>query len=547
VLAAGIVLLITGRAVTAQSAGAGGQQRRTALEAIVKRPLPLRDGIGIAHETVTTSSPRAQAYYDQGLAYLHSYVWIEAARSFNQALALDQNLAMAYMGLSYALGELGLSERSRDASHEASTLANRTTSRERLRIDLREKQLAANARPGDPLLLAEYEKRLELAIAEYPKDVEILLLRGQAMEPRHDAHGMNSGSASLPYYERALAVQPASFATHHYLTHAYENLGRMDRALEHAAVYARMAAVIPHAHHMYGHVLRRVERTMDAIAEFRRADQLEVAYLQAENIPPEYDWHYQHNLDLLATSYEYVGQMQSAEAVLRRSFELPSTLVSEKVNETAWPMFLLARGRADEALAASRALKGRSDPLDRALGHLVASRILMTLDRSDAAVTEGDAALALMRSIGQIGGVLVPELQVTQGELLVRSGQAEKGRALLREGLVKVRARSGPDAWAQSLFSLERVFRVARDLGDWTLATEVTQEMRELEPAYGGSHYSAAQIADHNGDRAGARQEFAKAIEAWRSADPGFPDLADARQRLDALSGPGASRPRGMR
>src|SRR5258705_986939 len=33
---------------------------------------------------------------------LHSYVWIEAARSFNQALRLDPNLAMAYVGLSRA-------------------------------------------------------------------------------------------------------------------------------------------------------------------------------------------------------------------------------------------------------------------------------------------------------------------------------------------------------------------------------------------------------------------------------------------------------------
>ena len=28
------------------------------------------------------SSKEAQAFYDQGLAYLHSYIWIEAARSF---------------------------------------------------------------------------------------------------------------------------------------------------------------------------------------------------------------------------------------------------------------------------------------------------------------------------------------------------------------------------------------------------------------------------------------------------------------------------------
>ena len=51
-----------------------------------QRPVPIRTGIGIAHDAVSTKSKEAQAFYDQGLAYLHSYVWLEAARSFNQAL-----------------------------------------------------------------------------------------------------------------------------------------------------------------------------------------------------------------------------------------------------------------------------------------------------------------------------------------------------------------------------------------------------------------------------------------------------------------------------
>ena len=58
----------------------GAHERIRVPEEILERPLPLRDGIGKAHEDVTTISKDAQAYYDQGLAYLHSYVWIEAAR-----------------------------------------------------------------------------------------------------------------------------------------------------------------------------------------------------------------------------------------------------------------------------------------------------------------------------------------------------------------------------------------------------------------------------------------------------------------------------------
>ena len=75
-------------------------------------------------------------------------------------------------------------------------------------------------------------------------------------------------------------------------------------------------------------------------------------------MPVEYDWHYQHNLDLLATSYQYVGQMAKAEALFKTSFAIPSSLVVQEFNKREWPVFLLARGRAKEALDAANVLAG---------------------------------------------------------------------------------------------------------------------------------------------------------------------------------------------
>src|SRR6266566_2787840 len=71
----------------------------TAQHEILERPLPLRRDIGNLHEKMTTSSAEAQAFYDQGLNYLASYVWIEAARSFHQALRLDPSSSAPYVGL----------------------------------------------------------------------------------------------------------------------------------------------------------------------------------------------------------------------------------------------------------------------------------------------------------------------------------------------------------------------------------------------------------------------------------------------------------------
>ena len=53
-------------------------------QALLERPVTLRHNIGTAHDDAGTKSKEAQAFYDQGLAYLNSYAWIEAARSFHE-------------------------------------------------------------------------------------------------------------------------------------------------------------------------------------------------------------------------------------------------------------------------------------------------------------------------------------------------------------------------------------------------------------------------------------------------------------------------------
>ena len=344
---------------------------------------------------------------------------------------------------------------------------------------------------------------------------------------------MQAGSASVAYYERALAQAPDYFATHHYLAHAYENIGRTDRALEHAAAFARLAPVIPHAHHMHGHVLRRVGRMKEAIDEFRKADDLGSAYLASEKIPAEYDWHYRHNLDLLGTSYQYAGQVHAAEAVLRRAFDVPaSSRTADELNRREWPLFLLARGRSKEALEAARALTRHPQPLVQALGDILATRSFTALRQPQEAAEAGNRALRQMRAIGASGGILVPDFELAQGEHLLRSGQTETARTMLRGAAAKLRAQSGPDAWVQTLFALEAVARAARDSGDWTLAAEMADEMRRQDAEYAGTRYAQALVADQRGQRDAAREAFRETVRRWESADPDFPELADARRRL---------------
>src|SRR5258707_15837325 len=49
---------------------------------------------------VSTVSPECQAFFDQGLGYFYSYVYMEAARSFETATLYDPHCAIAFWGMS---------------------------------------------------------------------------------------------------------------------------------------------------------------------------------------------------------------------------------------------------------------------------------------------------------------------------------------------------------------------------------------------------------------------------------------------------------------
>src|SRR5688572_1463386 len=252
---------------------------------LLSRPVPLRTGIGSAHDTVATNSRDAQAFYDQGLAYLHSFVWMEAARSFNQALRIDPALAMAHVGLSVALNELNAPAKAQAAIERARALSSGASEHDRIHIDARALQMTAETSQQSAALTA-YRSALDAALQKFPADVELWLLRGVAQSPDPADRGQGSVEASGPFFEKALALSPNHFAAEHYLTHARENGRRAGEALGHAAAYAKLAPGVPHALHMHGHVLRQLGRVGEAVAAFEAAERVQAAYLQAEKIPP---------------------------------------------------------------------------------------------------------------------------------------------------------------------------------------------------------------------------------------------------------------------
>jgi tetratricopeptide (TPR) repeat protein len=517
-----------GQPALAQSdADSGPEKIGWVPRAILERPVPARQGIGNLHEKVTTSSPQAQAFYDQGLDYLYGYDWIEAARSFNQALRLDPNLAIAYLRLSEVYAQLQDNSAARIACNKAQSLSGKVSERERAQIQIRADHLDYIEDPDSEQKYVAWRKAISDALTANLTDWGLWVLLGSAI-------GDGEGVESVADYETALAFSPHNSAAHHILAHTFEHLGQTQQALAQAYAYVRLAPSIPHAHHMVGHELRRLGRTVEAIAEFRKADELENSYYHTENIPGRYDWHHSHNLILLAMCYEALGQMKAAEQLLHEAFSLPAYTDTAEYYRHEWPDFLLDRGRPEDSLKAAQELIESTSPAGRLAGHEAAGRALIALHRSDEARKELESA---ERETERLPAHLSSELPsgILSGEILLHDQKQSEADAVFKKVEADLRAMPGADTWNLALFQLEFIAEVARQSGDWNLAEFTARQMTEHDSSFAGGYYALGLAAEHSGDTASARRQFQMAEKLWGGADPDLPEFVHLREKLRGM------------
>ena len=503
---------------------------------VLELPISLRSNIGHVSDAVTTRNADAQTFYNQGVAYLHSYVWIDAARSFNQALRLDPDLALAHVGLFRVFLNIDDLPAAEEQVKKAEALQGPVTDRERGRIVASRKHLEALQDLPSEAKHDAYKRALEEALNHNLEDVELWLLRGNAEESAADGRGQRGGSGSIAFYEAAMARSPDNFAAHHYLIHSYEFIGRNDEAEKHGRRYAELASGIPHAHHMWGHDLRLVGKIGLAIEQFAMASQLEKDWYKADGLDASLDWHRPHNLDLLSRSLQHEGRMREAEQTIREAMQLKPTSRYAGYGKKMLPDYLIARGRNEEAVLAAGEMQKSKWPLARLEGHVLAGRALLAMNKADEARAELAAAeKEIPEASKDFSGVVSfdrftgDQLNELRGELQLHGDRGEDVRKqaneLLRKTADSLASHRGADALAE-LYLLEHIARIAREQEQWQLAHDTADLMMTFDPNYFGAHYAAALLATRDGNAAKQRQEMATARQLWSHADPDLRELA---------------------
>jgi tetratricopeptide (TPR) repeat protein len=89
--------------------------------------------------------------------------------------------------------------------------------------------------------------------------------------------------------------------------------------------------------------------------------------------------------------------------------------------------------------------------------------------------------------------------------------------------------------------SLDRAYLQAGDLekasGEFEKILDLTTGRFYFGDIYAKSFYMLGKIAEHQGDKTKALEYYGKFLDLWKDADPGIPEIEDARTRLAGLKG----------
>lgn len=295
-------------------------------------PARIMTGQGTVQFQITTSNPKAQEFFNQGIAQMHSFWATEAERSFRQAAELDPEAPMPWFGVAMVSGgdyrprfQLDLfadsfgrdprstPERARQAAEKAVELAkasSKITDPERMYIAA----VAARRLPAGKDPHEGYIGGLRAILAKYPGEVEAATFLALHLMRGYDLPSKNPRPGTMEAVEllrRLAKTYPDHPGVHHYIIHGWEGSTFAKDAWESCRRYAELVPNIPHALHMPGHIYAQTGRLADAVKAFSDAASNELGFIKADKLYST--GHHGHNVHFQSTALAFAGRYQEAK------------------------------------------------------------------------------------------------------------------------------------------------------------------------------------------------------------------------------------------
>jgi tetratricopeptide (TPR) repeat protein len=297
----------------------------------------LFDGLGTFHRKITTRSPLAQKYFDQGMRLLWAFNHDEATRSFAKAAKIDPSCASCYWGVALTLGPnynmpMMSSARGRvgwEALRKARSNARRATPVERALIAAVAKRYRgveevdpSNSKP----LLGAYVEAMRAVAAKYPNDLDVQTMYAEGLMNTNPWKLWNEDGTANPGTDQIVSTlrsvlekDPNHPGANHYYIHAVVASQHPDLAIRSAEVLNGMMPSAGHLEHMPAHILQRVGRYEEAAEANRKGAAADLAYIKATAPPDYYPMYLIHNFQFLGSAAGMEGRRAEAITALKKA------------------------------------------------------------------------------------------------------------------------------------------------------------------------------------------------------------------------------------
>lgn len=269
---------------------------------------------------VTTKSPEAQEFFNQGLGQLHGFWYFEAERSFRQAAAIDADCAMAYWGMAMANRENA--KRGKGFIEEAIKRKASASPREQAWIDALAGYFDNDKQKDDKQRRRQYVKALERIIHQYPDEIEAKAFLGLQIWQNSSAGMPIESHEAVDALLREVHAANPMHPAHHYRIHLWDG-EKPGRALKSASLCGQSAPGIAHMWHMPGHTYTKVKRYVDAVWQQEASARVDHAHMMRDRVMPDQIHNYAHNNDWLVENLGFIGRVRDAIELAKNLSELP--------------------------------------------------------------------------------------------------------------------------------------------------------------------------------------------------------------------------------
>ena len=517
-----------------------------AREGRAKSPEPLFDGLGSRSRHVTTASPEAQRFFDQGLKFLFAFNHDEAIRSFRQAAAFDPDCAMPWWGIAYACGphinnpavNEAHAHQGSEALAKARACARGASPVEQSLIDALTERYA-DPPPADRKGLDQaYARSMRAVWTKYPGDTDIGALYAEAlMDLRpwdlwtHDGQPQPGTDEVAKVLDDVLAKETDHSLALHLYIHLYEASPHPGKADSAANRLRNLQPGLAHLVHMPSHIDVRRGRWKEAEAANEKAIAVDEAYRKIRPTQGFYRMYMLHNHQMLAFAAVMRGESARAiRAVEAMIAAVPPDWARQNAvladGALALPLEVQMRfGRWDEVLAAPE--PDAIFPTARAFRHAARASALAATGKVVEARHELHAFLEAKKKVPDSAVIVVNKavdvLEVAEhfvtGEVLYREGKPDEAFTAFRDAVRRedaLRYAEPPD-W---IIPVRHALGAALlQSGRYAEAERVYREDLKRHPENGWSLFGLARslvLQGKAGEASGVRARF---DQAWADAD----------------------------